>query len=127
MYVKAWEAAWRSSGFDALIVPGGSLPALKHGGFAQLTPSAAYTAWFNLLDVPAGTVPVTVVAESEDGVYVDTHNDSFSKHARDQMRGSSGLPIGVQVVGAALQEEIVCKVMRDIESRVAFKHRFVAS
>lgn len=37
------------------------------------------------------------------------------------MKGSAGLPIGIQVVGNCNQDEIVLRVMRELQEKIRFK------
>eukprot|EP00939_MAST-03C_sp_MAST-3C-sp1_P002666 g2666.t1 len=115
-YVKRYVDVWKRLRLDAVIVPGGALPALPHGAFRDLPLSFAYTVLFNLLNFPAGSVPVTRVRDSESDQYPSSkYDDSFDTAARVAMKGSGGMPVGVQVVALPFQDEIVLRVMRDIE------------
>lgn len=109
--------------YDALVCPVSALPALPHGTAARLLLAASPCLLANLLDLPAGTVPITRVRPDEEIGRVPSH-DRVIRAAAAADRGSSGLPVGVQVVGVPdvasaadplRPERIVLAVMRLIE------------
>jgi fatty acid amide hydrolase len=109
--------------YDALVCPVSALPALPHGAAARLVLAAAPCLLANLLDLPAGTVPITRVRPNEEvGRAVSRDPVVLAAAAAD--RNSRGLPVGVQVVGAPgaataadplRPERIVLDVMRVLE------------
>ncbi len=107
----------KSQGIHAVITPGFGVPALKHGLSAHLNVAAAYNFIYNLLDMPAGIVPVTRVREGED-VYSAPpgQQDRYEKVAKANAQGSVGIPVGVQVVGMPYMDEVVLRVMAVLES-----------
>ena len=107
--------------FDAIICPVSSLPALKHGTAARLVAAASPCLLANLVDLPAGVVPVTRVTEGEQS----GRQSGFDRVLRTAVQtdvGSMGLPIGVQVIGlnGDPAERTVLDLMEAIESRVNF-------
>ena len=94
---------WKSNKLDSLISPALGLPAFTHGGSSKLTSSVSYNFAFNLLDYPAGVVPITLVNDNENGHYDMKYNDSWDKESLTMMDDSIGLPIGVQVVTLPMQ------------------------
>ncbi len=79
---------------DCIIAPGLSLPAYTHGASKDLTSSASYTMLFNLLNFPAGTVPVTTVRPEEAQVKRDVKKDMWEAKAAKVDENSEGLPVG---------------------------------
>ena len=74
--------------------------------------------------MPSGSVPVTRVAYGEDkwdpvndGNQVE---DTFSQDIRKAMHDSVGLPMGVQVLGSPFRDEMVLRVMKEIEIGAKF-------
>jgi fatty acid amide hydrolase len=109
--------------YDALVCPVSALPALRHGTAARLVLAAAPCMLANLLDLPAGTVPMTRVWPDEENGRV-LSRDRVVQAAVAADRDSRGLPIGVQVVGVPgappaadplWSERIVLDVMRLLE------------
>ncbi len=110
-----------SKQFDAILCPVSSLPALQHGAAARLVAAASPCLLANLVDLPAGVVPVTRVSEGEQS----GRHLSFDRVLRTAIKtddGSVGLPIGVQVIGLNGDpvERTVLGLMQAIESRVHF-------
>jgi fatty acid amide hydrolase len=89
--------------YDALVCPVSALPALRHGMAARLVLAASPCLLANLLDLPAGTVPVTRVWPDEE-TGRGSSRDRVVRAAAAVDRGSRGLPVGVQVVGVPPRE-----------------------
>jgi len=112
-----------ASPYDAIVCPVSALPALRHGTAARLVLAAAPCLLANLLDLPAGTVPVTRVRPDEETGRLGSR-DRVVQAAAVTDRDSRGLPVGVQVVGVPCErvatdplgpEGTVLDVMRLIE------------
>ena len=73
------------------------------------------------MDVPTGAVPITKVKESDGEAYKDQWNDSYTKESQRVLKGSVGLPVGVQVSGLPFQEEVVLRVMKELEEGAGWK------
>lgn len=99
---------------DAWILPTNALPALKHGHTREIIMTAIYTMLFNLLDYPAGNLPVTFVREDEQ-FYPPSFEDSMTRYARISMEKSAGLPVGVQIAAPHNRDELVLNLMKQIE------------
>src|SRR6185437_15042695 len=84
--------------FSLLLCPVASIPAFRHGErhweiggqTVEYLDAWSYCEWFNLLGMPAATVPAS--------------------------RSNEGLPIGVQVIAKPWEEELVLEVAAAIES-----------
>ena len=104
------------AGCDAVVCPVSAVPALRRGSAARLVLAAAPCLLANLLDLPAGAVPVTAVAAHEAGQR-RWSVDPVLRAAAATDRGSAGLPVGVQVIGCPGRDEAtVLEVMRRIEA-----------
>jgi fatty acid amide hydrolase len=100
---------------DAVVCPVSAVPALRHGTGAQLLLAAAPCLLANLLDLPAGAVPVTTV-RAEETVAAVSSRDPVVAIAAECHRGSTGLPVGVQVFATpGGDESLVLDVMEAIE------------
>ncbi len=107
-------------GFDAIICPPVALPALTHGSSEHLFPALSYAFMYNVIGAPAGVVAVTRVRPGEESDRV-VSKDMADITAQAVERGSTGLPVGVQVVARHWQEDIVLAVMAAIEDVVKKK------
>uniref|UniRef100_A0A0V0JC20 Fatty-acid amide hydrolase 1 n=1 Tax=Schistocephalus solidus TaxID=70667 RepID=A0A0V0JC20_SCHSO len=115
------------SPFDVIICPTFAYPApLASTAEIFLDTSLLYTALYNLVDYPAGVVPVGVVTaedvKSAAKLLEDYRRSGDRTNAAlaNMQIGSEGLPLAVQVVGRPMQEELVLRVMKEIESSVNF-------
>jgi fatty acid amide hydrolase len=103
------------AGCDAVVCPVSAVPALRHGTAAQLVLAAAPCLLANLLDLAAGTVPVTEVHDDEERRPFS--RDPVLGAAAECDRDSRGLPVGVQIVAAPGRgEATVLDLMERIES-----------
>ncbi|KAI0825163.1 general amidase [Trametes gibbosa] len=113
IYLDRWEATASLTGtgrpIDALIAPVAPYPAVPHGK----TRSSIYTVIWNSLDYPSLVIPVTKVDPKVDVVPVREEfwsDEDKIVHDLYNPETYKGLPIGVQVVGPAFQEEVVLGV-----------------
>ena len=117
-YFKAFQARQ----LDILICPGHIMPAIPNETFAKLSFTASVCMMWNLLDFPAGQVPITTVFPSDkiapDHYSSGAMQDSIKRHYNP--KDAAGLPVGVQVVGLPYEEEKVLRVMSLLEKLVPF-------
>ncbi|CAG0887768.1 unnamed protein product [Cyprideis torosa] len=116
--IKYWREELR---IDACIMPPCGVSAVKLGSPGYLLPVASYTALYNVLDFPAGVLPVTKwTKEDEQQMETDypkgirPREDVYRRTQADSV-GSVGLPVGVQVVAPRWEDEVVLRVMKDVE------------
>lgn len=108
---------------DVILCPAHATPAVPHTLSAQFVVAGSYSMLFNLLQFPAGVVPVTVVRPSE-AERPGTPQDRFDRVAREVDKRSAGLPVGVQVAGPPFSDEWVLAVMLALEaSMIGRAHR----
>ena len=108
--------------FDAVLCPVSAVPALRHGTAARLMAAASPRLLANLLDLPAGVVPVTRVAATEQACR-RWSLDRVERAAAATDRDSEGLPVGVQVLGlepGPAAERTVLDLMATIEAAAGF-------
>ena len=93
-----------------------------YSGSDNVSPLAASTAQFNVVDSPVGIIPVTRVDPTKDALTEEwfTADDRGSKIWEDALYGTKaiydpvkmqGLPVGVQIVGPPWGEEAVLAMM----------------
>lgn len=108
--------------YDAVLCPVSAVPALWHGTAARLVAAASPCLLANLLDLPAGVVPVTRVAATEQACR-RWSLDRVERAAAATDRGSEGLPVGVQLLGlkqVPAAERLVLDLMATIEAAARF-------
>lgn len=119
--IEAVVEAWRDH-HDVIVCPVSALPALRHGTAASLVVAAAPCLLANLVDLAAGSVPVTRVEVGEERGR-PWSPDPVRRLARRTDEGSAGLPIGVQVVALdrrpGVGEAVVLEAMRAIAAGVS--------
>lgn len=82
------------------------------------TAAASYTSIYNLLDLPAGVVPVHRVSEADEAELrnnYDTEHDFSLIRARRSCLGALGMPVSAQIVGRPYEEELVLRLMKEVE------------
>lgn len=65
LFVREFTDYWTSMKFDAVICPAGPIPAIPHKYSGELFCLNSYFMLYNMLDYPAGVVPIKLV-QSED-------------------------------------------------------------
>ncbi|CAD8189600.1 unnamed protein product [Paramecium octaurelia] len=115
----------KSNSIDAVIVPGFGCPAVKHGASKVLPLAALYTWIWNTVDVPAGSMPITRVQEGDDLKIEGKERtiDLVYVMMNQNMQNAQGLPVNVQVISYPNQEEMVLRVMKEIEGVVKFNEK----
>ncbi|KAK3605349.1 hypothetical protein CHS0354_033841 [Potamilus streckersoni] len=123
-YKKKFLSLWRSHKLDVLICPGFAFPAVPNGAVFNVLGGVTYTALYNLLDYPAGTVPITkVTREDEAGMKEYPTNTRYERFIKKYYSEDTvGLPVGVQCVGLPYQEELVLRVMKMLENENIHHH-----
>jgi fatty acid amide hydrolase len=101
---------------DAVLGVAHSTPALPHLGAKDFALAGSGSMLWNLLQFPAGVVPVTRVRSSETSR--SGKGDRLEKLAAKVDAQSSGLPVGVQIAGKPWREDLVLALMSAIETRV---------
>jgi fatty acid amide hydrolase len=111
---RRFAAMLDRAGVDALIGPAHALPAVPHGGAADVVAGQSYTSLYNLLGMPAGVAPVTRVRPGE-----EHGRDAAATRppgARRAEAGSAGLPVAVQVAARPGDDEVVLTLLERMSS-----------
>lgn len=114
----AEQAAWSDAGVDLVLCPPHTTPAVLHDESHDFSFSAIYAMRYNLLQLPAGTVPVTKVRPDEE--QGRTGSDRLERKAAKMDLGSAGLPACVQLVGRPWREDVVLAGMAAIDAGAGF-------
>jgi fatty acid amide hydrolase len=106
--------AWDRLGIDAVLCPAHPTPPVPIGMAKDFTLSFCHAARYNVLNLPAGVVPVTRVRADETGGE-PKGGDRLDKRAAQVVARSAGLPLGVQLVARPWREDVVLRLMLAIE------------
>jgi Asp-tRNA(Asn)/Glu-tRNA(Gln) amidotransferase A subunit family amidase len=117
-YKQTFEKLTIDNKIDAWLLPVNSLPAVKHTHTTKMMYGAVYTLLFNILDYPAGSFPVTFVREDEQ-TYESRIDDQATQLCKVTMRGSAGLPVGVQIACPPGRDELTLNLMKQFETKLA--------
>lgn len=107
----------REAGLDILLCPAHATPAMPHGLSKDFAMAGTPSMVWNLVQFPAGVVPVSAVQPDELG-RPDPRGRVEANAAAIDAR-SQGLPLGVQVVGRPWADEEVLASMIEIEAALA--------
>jgi len=106
---------------SAILSPSFCHPAVAHHFFNRSTLNGIYNILWNVLNLPSGIVPVTVVKEDEQHYKNSSVKDKLSNMLDERMRDNTkGMPIGVQVATLPFTDELCLNVMKQIEEEVNF-------
>jgi fatty acid amide hydrolase len=115
---------WEKAGIEALLTPVYVTPAAPIGMAHDFTLGFVNVARYNVLDLPAGSVPVTRVRDDELVRDVKGRKDRLEKRAAAIESASRGMPVGVQVVAKPYQEHVALALMAAIEAEARQKPEF---
>ncbi|KAF8957476.1 amidase [Flammula alnicola] len=120
---RFYETVWAKYEFDSIIAPVQALPQLPHGGCDNFSALAEATIIYNVLDMPAGCLPVTRVDPTQDqlteewvkgpglgspmlegGIY-------RGKKPLYDPEEAKGMPVNIQIVGKKWEEEKILAIM----------------
>ncbi|XP_076583085.1 fatty-acid amide hydrolase 1 [Chaetodon auriga] len=119
-YIQETIAEWQRCNIDVLLCPviGPAYNFLYCGRSNHLV---SYTMLYNVLNFPAGVVPVsTVTAEDEEELrhYKGIQQDPLDKNFKEAVTGGEGLPVAVQCVALPWQDELCLRFMKEVEELV---------
>ncbi|OWF56746.1 vitamin D3 hydroxylase-associated protein-like [Mizuhopecten yessoensis] len=118
-YKDEFYDAWTRQKLDVVICPQFGFVAPPYGYLFKTFGGGIFAPIYNLLNYPAGCLPVTAVSANDiDGMKNYPENTAFEKNIKKVTEGSEGLPVGLQVVGQQWQEELVLRVMKEIEEAI---------
>ncbi|MCP4499565.1 MAG: amidase [Deltaproteobacteria bacterium] len=109
--------AWNAQKLDVIVAPVHASPAIPHGMSREYTLGGAFAFHFNFLHCPSGSLPVTTVQPGEDVRF--KVKGKLEKIAAECELGSVGMPVGLQFAARPYREDIVLKVMQELETNMA--------
>lgn len=75
---------------------------------------------WNLTGFPSGIIPVTKV-QADEQFFQDQYKDTWTEVIHDDCQNSMDMPIGIQVVGYAFEDEKVLGIMKQLEEKIEYK------
>ncbi|XP_065265678.1 vitamin D3 hydroxylase-associated protein-like [Emys orbicularis] len=126
-YRTEFIAKWRELELDVMLCPALG-PAFNKGYPGKLFAATSYTNLYNVLNFPAGVVPVTAVTEADEEElknYKGHYGDPWDKRLREAVEGAVGLPVAVQCVAPPWQEELCLRFMKEVETLARGRKRKV--
>lgn len=104
-----------------LLTPAYPCPAFLHTKLKDMGAFfSAFTFMCNIANLPAGVVPITIIQANET-LYKpakEEPNCMVLKAFAENMKGSEGMPMGVQVVGLPWRDEECLAIMREIDNGI---------
>ncbi|XP_026201435.1 fatty-acid amide hydrolase 1 [Anabas testudineus] len=119
-YIQETIAYWKRCNIDVLLCPMLG-PAYNFLYCGKVTSVLSYTILYNLLNFPAGVVPVSTVTvkdEEELKHYTGCYQDHWDKVFKQAVSGGEGLPVAVQCVALPWQDELCLRFMKEVEQLV---------
>ena len=89
-----------------------TMPAVPHGASEAFTLAASFTILFNVLQFPAGVVPVTRVRADE--ARRASAKTRMERRAAEIDAGSAGLPVGVQLAARPWDDALVLALLDQV-------------
>ncbi|XP_029473758.1 vitamin D3 hydroxylase-associated protein-like [Rhinatrema bivittatum] len=116
-YTEEFISKWRMLNLDVVLCPVLG-PAFNKGYPGNLMVTASSTILYNILNFPAGVLPVSTVTEEDERELKDFkghHNDFWDKEYKKAMERGVGLPVAVQCVALPWQDELCLQFMKEVE------------
>jgi len=113
---------WVNENFDALITPVFPIPAPKLGETGKMIFGLFHNLIGNFFEMPCGTIPVRKMKYEETLNYSDKYSDSLTLIIKQNLKGSEGLPVGVNVYCKPYEDEKTLGVMKIIEDSLKNNH-----
>lgn len=116
-YCREFHTAWAAAGLDAVVCPGTVLPAVAHGMSRDILPMFTHSFLWNMVHYPVGALPVTTVRadELDYSKAEGAGTDAFNQAAAEALKGAEGMPFGVQIAARPYHDELVLRLMKELE------------
>ncbi|NWY58279.1 FAAH1 hydrolase, partial [Chionis minor] len=117
-YRTEFIARWRELQLDVVLCPVLG-PAFTTGYPGKLLTAISSTMLYNVLNFPAGVVPVSTVTEADEEElkhYQGCCDDPWDRTLKQAVAGAVGLPVAVQCVALPWQEELCLRLMKEVET-----------
>ncbi|XP_054240118.1 vitamin D3 hydroxylase-associated protein-like [Indicator indicator] len=118
VYRTEFISRWRELQLDVVLCPVLG-PAFTTGYPGKLLTAISSTMLYNVLNFPAGVVPVSTVTEADEEelkLYQGCCGDPWDQMLKQAVAGAVGLPVAVQCVALPWQEELCLRLMKEVET-----------
>ncbi|KFO89350.1 Fatty-acid amide hydrolase 1, partial [Buceros rhinoceros silvestris] len=118
VYRTEFIARWRELQLDVVLCPVLG-PAFTTGYPGKLLTAISSTMLYNVLNFPAGVVPVSTVTEADEEelkLYRGFCDDPWDRTLKQAVAGAVGLPVAVQCVALPWREELCLRLMKEVET-----------
>ncbi|NXK61440.1 FAAH1 hydrolase, partial [Sylvietta virens] len=118
VYRSQFIAQWKELQLDVVLCPVLG-PAFTPGYPGKLLTAISSTMLYNVLNFPAGVVPVSTVTEADEEelkLYKGCCDDPWDRTLKQAVSGAVGMPVAVQCVALPWQEELCLRFMKEVET-----------
>ncbi|NWW66184.1 FAAH1 hydrolase, partial [Ifrita kowaldi] len=118
VYRSQFISRWKELQLDVVLCPVLG-PAFTTGYPGKLLTAISSTMLYNVLNFPAGVVPVSTVTEADEEelkLYQGCCDDPWDRTLKQAVSGAVGLPVAVQCVALPWQEELCLRFMKEVET-----------
>ncbi|XP_009873829.1 PREDICTED: LOW QUALITY PROTEIN: vitamin D3 hydroxylase-associated protein-like [Apaloderma vittatum] len=122
VYRTEFIARWRELQLDVVLCPVLG-PAFTMGYPGKLLTAVSSTMLYNVLNFPAGVVPISTVTEADEEelkLYRGSCDDPWDRTLKEAVAGAvglpAGLPVALQCVALPWQEELCLRLMKEVET-----------
>ncbi len=130
-YNATFTAAWEAAGLDAVVCPGNVVAAVAHGNSKDILPVFTHTFLWNMVHYPVASAPITTVREGETDLFCAPEQggapagerDMFAQATAAAVKGSEGMPYGVQIAARPFHDEVCLRLLLELERAGVAKAR----
>ncbi|NWV36478.1 FAAH1 hydrolase, partial [Grantiella picta] len=118
VYRSQFISQWKELQLDVVLCPVLG-PAFTLGYPGKLLTAISSTMLYNVLNFPAGVVPVSTVTEADEEelkLYQGCCDDPWDRTLKQAVSGAVGMPVAVQCVALPWQEELCLRFMKEVET-----------
>ncbi|NXR77736.1 FAAH1 hydrolase, partial [Pycnonotus jocosus] len=118
VYRSQFITQWKELQLDVVLCPILG-PAFTTGYPGKLLTAIPSTMLYNVLNFPAGVVPVSTVTEADEEelkLYKGCCDDPWDRALKQAVSGAVGMPVAVQCVALPWQEELCLRFMKEVET-----------
>ncbi|NXO92272.1 FAAH1 hydrolase, partial [Certhia brachydactyla] len=118
LYRSQFITQWKELQLDVVLCPVLG-PAFTTGYPGKLLTAISSTMLYNVLNFPAGVVPVSTVTKADEEelkFYKGCCDDPWDRTLKQAVSGAVGMPVAVQCVALPWQEELCLRFMKEVET-----------